>query len=454
MESDQSNHKNDVLLELNFVPTWARRPPGVNPYLQGGTAQASGGQGGRDFSPRHAPRRSERPSGGRREQRPRREGPASRAPQERRDFTASAPSRPSRPPREARPEADLPADIYFIPEKKRLGAVVRLIRDTGRAYPLMDLAGLFLANPENYLIKMEFRKESSGEPKNRFYQCSLCKAVYLDTDRLQNHLLQDHEDELFDTEEVELEAPNGHFVCVGRCGQSGVLVGPPNHHEFEETVRALHRARFSHMPYEDYRARIEMVHDAELIEQWKASVRKQKRYRLKGEDGEIKLTRTQAQQQFIQSKADGYFSGTTRVMIPAGSARTVGDQAVTQTMRRAWNRESKHPFTLAIALRPAFKHMGLHLFKVGEGMTFVTSVKPHPVSTAHMIDSIREVIEYLQAHPGCMRQQLVEGLCGEAQSNPEHVANVLNPLRWLAERGHVIEFFNGTLSVPSSGSKA
>ncbi|MDD2236549.1 MAG: hypothetical protein PHG65_05015 [Kiritimatiellae bacterium] len=452
MESDQSNHKNDVLLELNFVPTWARRPPGVNPYLQGGADQVSGGQRGRDFSPRHAPRRSDRPGGGRRE-RDRRERPGSRAIHEKRDFSASASSRPHREP-QPRPEADLPVDIHFIPEKKRLGAVVRLIRDTGRAYPLMDLAGLFLANPENYLIKMEFRKESSGEPKNRFYQCSLCKAVYLDTDHLQSHLLQDHEDELFDTEEVELEAPNGHFVCVGRCGLSGVLVGPPNHHAFEETVRALHRARFSHMAYGDYRARIEMLHDAELIEQWKVSVRKQKRYRLKGEEGEINLTLAQAHQQFIQTKADRYFSGTMRVMIPAGSARTFGDQAVTQTMRRAWNRESKHPFTLAIALRPAFKHMGLHLFKVGEGMTFVTSVKPHPVSTAHMIDSIREVIEYLQAHPGCTRQQLVEGLCGEAGSNPEHVANVLNPLRWLVERGHVIEFFNGTLSVASSGSKA
>lgn len=452
MESEQSNHKNDVLLELNFVPTWARRPPGVNPYLTEGRDAASswsGHAGPRDASMRQGTRRGDRFAEGRR--RERRERPPLRAGQDKRERPEAA-SQPRRAPRVEVP--DLPVDIHFIPEKKRLGAVVRLIRDTGRAYPLMDLAGLFLANPENYLIKMEFRKDAAAQTEHRFFQCPLCKAVYLDAERIQQHLLQDHEKDLFDTVEVELEPPTGHFVCVGRCGMSGVLLGPPNHHEFEENVRSLHRARFSHVPYEEYRARVETLHDAELIEQWKSAARKQVLYRLKGEEGEINQTRAQVQQQFLQNKAGQFVHGTSRVMIPAGSARTFGDPAVTQSMRRAWNRESKHPFTLAIALRPAFKHMGLHLFKVGEGMTFVTSVKPHPASTAHMIDSIREVIEHLQVHPGCTRQQLVEGLCGAAEKDPDRVAGVLTPLRWLVERGHVIEFFDGTLSVPSSGSKA
>ncbi len=449
MESEQTQQKNDILLELNFIPTWARQPPSVNPYLTAGAGSSYEKSAHEHHGDRSQHRRRERFGDGKREH-------AGRTPDRRRESRDSQESRPARQPfREQRVEPDLPADVHFIPEKKRLGAVVRLIRDTGRAYPFMDMAVLFLNNPENYLIKMAIRKEPNVPEANsyRFYQCSICKAVFLEPSRLQDHLLQEHEAELFDSQDVELEAPSGNFICVGRCGLSGTLIAPPNYHGFEEAVRTLHRTRFVHMPYEEYRAKVEMVHDAEQIEQWKASCRKQRRYRIKGEEGEFTMTRTQAQQWFMQNKAGSYIHGTSKVMIPAGSARSCGDEAVMHTMRRAWNRESKHPFTLAIALRPAFKHMGLHLFKVGEGMTFVTSIKPNPLNMEHTIDSIREVIAYLQANPGCTRQQMIEGLRPGAAGRPDEVAEVITPLRWLVERGHVIEFFNGTLSVPASKAK-
>jgi hypothetical protein len=41
-------------------------------------------------------------------------------------------------------------------------------------------------------------------------------------------------------------------------------------------------------------------------------------------------------------------------------------------------------------------------------------------------------------------------LCpGETQDSPVAL-EALAPLRWLVEKGHVIEFFNGTLSVPAT----
>ena len=127
-------------------------------------------------------------------------------------------------------------------------------------------------------------------------------------------------------------------------------------------------------------------------------------------------------------------------------------------LRRAihdvWQRESRFPASLMFALRPAFKHMHLHLFKVGGGVTFVTPIHPHPLPAEHAVTAIRGVLEFLHAHPGCTRQQLLDGLQpGAATESPEVVA-VLNPLRWLIDRGHVIEFFNGTLAVPMSGTRA
>ena len=66
-------------------------------------------------------------------------------------------------------------------------------------------------------------------------------------------------------------------------------------------------------------------------------------------------------------------------------------------------------------------------------------------------EPIREVLNHLREHPGCTRRNLMEALRpGLAPDAPE-IKSVLTPLAWLVERGHIIEFFNGTLSVPLGG---
>jgi hypothetical protein len=50
---------------------------------------------------------------------------------------------------------------------------------------------------------------------------------------------------------------------------SGVLLGPPNHHEYTSKVIALHGSKFRNMPFEVFKSRIKMVRDEALIEQWK-----------------------------------------------------------------------------------------------------------------------------------------------------------------------------------------
>ena len=444
-----SHDKNDLLLDLNFVPTWARKPPGVNPYVTEGA-----GEGGRDRGGSRRPQdRDRRPGGDRRSQRrerPRGEQQVTRHEWPSRRETAGEPRTEPRP--RARAEfVDLPLDMHFIPEKQRLGAVVKQIRSAVRAYPLMDIAGLFLSNPDNYLIKVEARREG-GKTAMRLYQCTLCKIVFAEREKLLEHLMTKHLDEMFTVVEEEGDAPTGNFVCVGRCSISGEMIGPPNYHGFEERIQQLHRQRFGHMSYDDYRARVEMVHDLKAVEEWKEAARKQRFFIPKGVEEAEKMTWTQAEQYFATELASKYVHASSKIMLPAGSSRHQEDANLQHVLRRAWNRESRHPFTLSIALRPAFKHMGLHLFKAGKGITFVTSVKPHPLDPTHAVDSIREVLEYLQEKPGVTRKQLVVELRGEDHS-PEKVAEVMTPLRWLIERGHVIEFFNGTLSVPGASHK-
>ena len=101
-------------------------------------------------------------------------------------------------------------------------------------------------------------------------------------------------------------------------------------------------------------------------------------------------------------------------------------------------------------MRLAFRRLGLHLFKTSNGTTFLTSVLPNPIDPTRTIPAVRDLLEYLTAHPGCQRESLLKELsakAGAAETDPKALAQ---QLLWLIDRGHVIEFSDGRLAVPKT----
>jgi hypothetical protein len=123
------------------------------------------------------------------------------------------------------------------------------------------------------------------------------------------------------------------------------------------------------------------------------------------------------------------------------------------SIKDAWRRECRFPGAILFALRGALRGRKLLIFKVGHGKDFVTAIHPAPLDPNHVVQPIKDVLIYLHAHPGCRRKELLEALCpGKAPDAPE-AAEVLKPLAWLVEKGHIIEFFDGTFSVPLAERK-
>ena len=423
---------NDVILELNFVPQWARKPPGENHYRD------------RDFkdSGRRDRRDDRRP--------PRRDGPArsphSDRPRHPRPDRNDRNDRPRtdrpRPPRE--PAArELPVSVTFLPEQKRLASLVRQMHHSRRAYPLMDLANLFIHDAEGYLVKIEASKES---PDFKIYQCKRCKSVACSEEMMVQHLMSKHLTDVYEKEEIETDPPAGQFVCVARCRKSGVLLGPPNHHSYSDKLNELHKARFAHLTLEDYKRNIETVHDEELIEQWKEQSRKKTVYKLKSDPEAEPVGQGKAEVDF-RKQIPAMYETTHRAMVPSKVAQGLEDRDITHAIRRVWAKESHFPLSMSFAMRAAFRHMHLNMFKAGK-INFVTHIKPRPVKPADTIDSIAEVLVFLKENPGSTRQHLLEILHPSVDPKSQEAKDALQPLGWLIERGHIIEFFNGTLSVP------
>ncbi|MEM7396234.1 MAG: hypothetical protein AAF492_28190, partial [Verrucomicrobiota bacterium] len=382
-----------------------------------------------------------------------------------------------------------------------------------RAYPLQQIAELFLINHDRYKVKLEARSKANPKKSESLYQCADSGMVFSEREPCRNHVIDTQLDNYFDKNETTTEGPRGNFVCVARCGLSGELLGPPNYHGYNQAIQNLWRSRFQHMSFERYLSNIRTVHDEELIEQWKSGLTTKTVYILKpkqekptaeekpadgqpaeaeapaeavadepeageetpseppeetaeaeetpaeaeaepvsepapapeisagGEEFDLKGARTWLE----ENVAGKFIRKVSRVVIPSEVARNLGDAAVKRRIRDSWTWEQRNHRSLLRALRPALRHMRFHLFKANGGENFVSPVFPKPLDPSQSIEQIKETLEYLRENPGTTREKMVEALRPGHDAGAEEVTEVVQPLRWLIERGHVIEFFDGTL---------
>jgi hypothetical protein len=283
------------------------------------------------------------------------------------------------------------------------------------------------------------------------YQCKRCKAVACSEEMIVLHLMSKHLGDVYEKVEIETDPPTGQFVCVARCRKSGILLGPPNHHSYTDKLNELHQTRFAHLTLEEYKRNIETVRDEELIEQWKEQGRKKTVYKLKDDPEAEPVEQQKAEAAFAQ-QIPSMYETVHRAVIPSGIAQGLEDRDIVHAIRRVWSKESAFPLSMSYAMRAAFRHMHLYLFKAGK-INFVTHIKPRPVKPEDTIDKIAEVLVFLKENPGSTRLHLLEVLHPSLDPKSQEAKDALQPLGWLIERGHIIEFFNGTLSVPLGRSR-
>ncbi|MCS6772166.1 MAG: hypothetical protein NZ740_09110 [Kiritimatiellae bacterium] len=419
----------DMILNLRFVPTWARQPADESPTA----AEAAPASEAEDLPPEG---RVER-------QRPKRDRNM------RRREERAEPANAERQPVKRQPAARLPVFISFLPERSALDRVGRRIQAARKAYPLEQLSVWFLTKPEHFLIKVESRGDLT------LYQFKPDGCIFTDEDSLRSHALTTHLREVFEEVIEQGDPPSGQFTCVGRCTLTGELLGPPNYHGFQERLLELQRTRFPHLKIDEYRAKIELVKDPAAIEQWKEQARTRRRYRPKNAPPDAPLLSSEeAILEYERTQLGQLRSAGKRFIMPARMLEKLPEHyPLRRQIEEALRRERAKPFTMTLALRPALRHKGLHFFKAREGETFVTAVEPHPIDPANTAAHIRPLLEAIRNYPGLKRDDLLPILKPGADPLSEAAIRLFSDLRWLVEKGFVIEFFDGSLTAPSPTEK-
>ncbi|MCC5849417.1 MAG: hypothetical protein JJU29_15150 [Verrucomicrobia bacterium] len=169
-----------------------------------------------------------------------------------------------------------------------------------------------------------------------------------------------------------------------------------------------------------------------------------------GEEAPFDLTREQAEKEFLENVVPTLISQTRRAIMPGYLLPKMTDPALASMAEFHLRREHNRPGSIVFALRPAFKHMRLHLFR-HEGELMVSGISPHPLPEAQKIaPELQRILDYVAANPGCNAKVALEALAADTtESTPALVSHV----HWLIEKGHLLEFSDGALFLPQAKGK-
>lgn len=506
MNQDDSNEDTGALsgfgdLSDFFAPSWAKDETAGTVRIVGGERPPR-----RDrFESRDRGPREDRQD---RDGRPRGPRPQGAFRQERGPRPGGRDSYP-RGPRQERgergPSQDYPRQeplpaiaVRFLPDGRALDAIIRRIQTTRRAYPFRDIVKLFRGDDASLAVRIE--ADRAADPEGRIRQCRVCSLPALTEDELVAHILEKHFGDYFETREVEVEPPSGNFPCVARCGLTGELLGPPNHHSYASRVQQMLRERFPGMSEQEYRSHIEMVKEPEAIEQWRESAKHQTLYFRKAEKkGKPEtpaapatpetpekpetpdeaaataapeapestpaaeaapehaaepqgLTRQEAEALFRREILPTLAHTATHIVCSAKVLKNMPNRRLAHFLSGEFSRDEalRSQGSLARAVHAAFHHRGLHFFRAidDRGQEFVAPVAPLVLDTTNVTEEIRSIVDYVTKNPCCQAKALIASIAGD--ENGEKAKRLAASLRWLAEKGHVVEFFNGALSIAAS----
>ncbi len=493
------NIENELDLESLFQPAWAKQPSDANKYARytgnegaerGGDrpfrkGPRPGGPGGERRGPREggfrpqgsgggAPR-GPRPEGG--DRGPRRDGP--RGPGGPRGDFRGGPRRDDRRPE---PPPALELNFTIQPEENGVDSLARQIKLTGRAYPLFEIAQLIVQKPERYRVRIESKKNAEGAPAQPLFTCALDDTVWLTEQEAVSHILQNHFATFYQAEKTPCDPPKGVYTFVAQCGMSGVVLGPPNYHDYQNQLRRLHQARFDRMPFDMFKSRVKIVKDEEVVKKWIEDQSFKTEYIALNLPEPLRLSSMeQVEKHFREVHVPNIVKQVDSLTLGGAAVRDVKQPALLRNLRHLWEEQRRFPIAVVNVLSSQLASRGLQFFKVNKTVTHVSVARPHFLDLAAnpVSDGVRKIVEFINATPKCTRKHLLDALApapaapapapapaaeaaAPAESSEAPAAApaqapapaaeptaeqraVIGDLHWLIHQGHVIEFHNGIL---------
>ena len=311
------------------------------------------------------------------------------------------------------PAAPLPEfNVAFIPEEKGVEQLARQIKVTGRAYPLFQIALLILDKAERYSVQLTPKKKADGTSEKLFV-CALDETPWTSEDEAVAHALKHHFATFYQTNKIPCDPPKGVYTFVAQCGMSGVILGPPNYHDYQNQLRKLHAEKFSRMPFDMFKSRVKIVKDEAVVKKWIEEQSSKVEYTALNVPEPVKFsTLEEVEKHFRATHKDSIIKAVETVTVAGLPSRSLRCAGLQRLIRQEWEHQKYFPLPIATKLSQQFAHHGLQFFKVNKTVTHVSVARPLflDIETTPVSDGIKRIVNFINTNPKCTRKKLIEAL--------------------------------------------
>lgn len=389
----------------------------------------------------------------------------------------------------------IPVEVDLRPDPAGVASLGRQIKLSGRAYPLMEVAGLVVQKPDRYEITFRVMRGNEGKVLQPLFVCSLDDSIWLSEGDARRHALKAHFDTFYQTNKQPCDPPKGVWTLVAVFDD--VVLGPPNYHGYQEKLRELHAQRAPRMPFEAFKSRVRIVKDESAVKQWLEGQSHRFEYvTLNVPEPKTLNSLGEVEAHFMEIHAAALVKEVNSWMLRREQGAPRLPEPLNRVLRVTLDRERRFPIRTMTALSGAFAQGGLQFFKRDKTVVHVAVARPHylDLETTAVQPGIRRIIEYINANAQTTRKKLVEALApspaptpavapaasevtATPSADPAPVATstdpatvpasapeaaptpvapvapeptpeqqaVLSDLHWLIHQGHVMEFASGVL---------
>ncbi len=343
--------------------------------------------------------------------------------------------------------------VDFYPDDAGFSTIIKALRTNHITYELFHVAKIFLEKSDRYVASVT-RKAAKGEKPDRVYVSVPDGMPFETEEEATQHAVANYAEELFDTEEVEVEPPTGNFPFVNRCGITKKLIGPPNYHRYEEFLNLHHKTQLSNTPFEKFKASIEQVREEEAVNEWLESMKKGTRYTSKAAEGiepqtfdslndAIGYLRTNQKEQIVKAVNYARVSG----VVLDKYSNTEASRAVAGELAR----QQRFPLETANAIRGRLRREKFSIYKKGsKGVTLICATRRNFRKKGQvMSDSLDRLIRFIEEHQNIKAKELpaqYEAWLKEEYPDVAHDEKRLSQdLHWLIADGYVSHFSDDSL---------
>jgi hypothetical protein len=219
------------------------------------------------------------------------------------------------------------------------------------------------------------------------------------------------------------------------------------------------------------------VKDEAVVKKWIEEQSFKTEYNCLNVPEPLKLaTLEEVEKHFRATHKDSIIKPVETVTVAGLASRSLRDNGLQRLIRQEWEHQKFFPLPIATKLSQQFAQFGLQFFKVNKTVTHVSVARPQflDIGTTPVSETIRRIVEFINANAKCTRKKLVEALAptpkvakasvteipialateGEAatksaepkapEATPEQTAIIVD-LHWLIHQGHVLEFADGRM---------